>query len=122
MSLMVSLDDVMKVLRRLLTMPIKIEDDEEWLRSEIEQKCYMINKRKDEEWADIAIESVEEVTSLKEIGVHLLQGDLAKWLETYRDNIIAQIVLAKADSQKKRMNNNESYEMMDWPEEVSGDG
>ena len=93
MALMITLDDVMDVLK--VTSYTKIEDDKdrEWLRDILEQKCYMIMKAKKDDWFDIVRKDIEDVTSAEQIGKHIVEGDLKKWLETYRDNIIAELTL-----------------------------
>ena len=100
MALMITLDDVMNVLRA--TSYTKIEDDEdrEWLRNTLEQKCYMIAKAKKDDWFDIVRKDIEEVTSAEQIGKHIVEGDLKQWLERYRDNIIAELTLGKKDKKQ----------------------
>ena len=93
MALMITLDDVMDVLNA--TSYTKIEDDEdrEWLRDTLEQKCYSIMKAKKDDWFDIVRKDIEEVTSAEQISKHIVEGDLKQWLEIYRDNIIAELTL-----------------------------
>ena len=92
---MLTLDDVMNVLKA--TSYTKIEDDEdrEWLRCTLEQKCYMIAKAKKDDWFDIVRKDIEDITSAEQIGKHIVEGDLKQWLEQYRDNIIAELTLGK---------------------------
>lgn len=93
MALMITLDDVMDVLKA--TSYTKIEDDEdrEWLRDVLEQKCYMMMKAKKDSWFDIVRKGIEDVTSAEQIGKHIVEGDLKQWLERYRDNIIGELTL-----------------------------
>ena len=100
MALMITLDDVMNVLKA--TSYTKIEDDEdrEWLRGTLEQKCYMIAKAKKDDWFDIVRKDIEDVTSAEQIGKHIVEGDLKQWLERYRDNIIAELTLGKKDKKQ----------------------
>lgn len=99
MALMITLDDVMKTLKDIKHFTgvdlKKIDDDDdwEWLRDNLEQKCYMIMKAKKDSWFDIVRKDIEDVTSAEQIGKHIVEGDLKQWLERYRDNIIAELTL-----------------------------
>ena len=97
MSLMITLDDAMDVLVRGGYLDEGWRDEDggyEYIRSELEQKCYMMRKRDTDSWFEIVRKDIETVTSLEEIGNQIAVGDLRKWLEMYRDNIIAGLTLA----------------------------
>lgn len=97
MSLMITLDDVMDVLIRGGYLDEKWQEDDggyEYIRSSLEQKCYSMTKRDTDSWLEIVRKDIETITSLEEIGKHIAEGDLRKWLEMYRDNIIAGLTLA----------------------------
>ena len=113
MALMLTLDDVMNVLKA--TSYTKIEDDEdrEWLRNTLEQKCYMMAKAKKDDWFDIVRKDVEDVTSAEQIGKHIVEGDLKQWLERYRDNIIAELTLGKKDKKEYKRKTMEMIETDD---------
>ena len=98
MALMITLDDVMDVLKA--TSYIEDDEDREWLRGVLEQKCYMIIKAKKDSWFDIVRKDIEDVTSAEQIGKHIVEGDLKKWLESYRDNIIAELELGTKGNSK----------------------
>jgi hypothetical protein len=92
MSLMINLEDVIKVLR--IEDVIKDDDEAEWFQYILEQKCYSMRKRDTDSWFEIVRKDIETITSLEEIGKHIAESDLRKWLEMYRDNIIAGLTLA----------------------------
>lgn len=96
MSLTITLDDAMDVLIRggYLGEPWTDDDNYEYVRSELEQKCYSMRKRDTDSWFEIVRKDIETITSLEEIGKHIAESDLRKWLEMYRDNIIAGLTLA----------------------------
>ena len=97
MSLMITLDDAMDVLVRGGYLDEEWRDDDggfEYIRSELEQKCYLMRKRDTDSWFEIVRKDIEIITSLEEIGKHIAESDLRKWLEMYRDNIIAGLTLA----------------------------
>lgn len=94
MALMLTLDDAVKCLKDVRFRKIEDDDDYEWIRSVLEQKCYMISKAKSNTWFDETRQDIEYVTSPENIGMHIVEGDLKKWLEMCRDNIIAELTLA----------------------------
>jgi len=97
MALMLTLDDAMNVLIRggyLDEGYISVDGEAECVRSELEQKCYSIAKSESNSWFDEVRRDIEYVTSVDEIGRHLVAGDLGGWLETCRDNIIGELTLA----------------------------
>lgn len=97
MSLMITLDDAMEVLVRGGYLDEEWQEDEdgyEYIRSELEQKCYSMRKRDTDSWFEIVRKNIETITSLEEIGKHIAESDLREWLEMYRDNIIARLTLA----------------------------
>lgn len=100
MALMITLDDVMDVLKATSYIKIKDDEDREWLRNVLEQKCYMVMKAKKDEWFDIVRKGIEEVTSPEQIGRHIVEGDLKQWLERYRDNIIAELTLGEKNKRQ----------------------
>jgi hypothetical protein len=96
MALMITLDDAMEVLIRGGYLGESWTDDDsyDYVRSELEQKCYSMRKRDTDSWFEIVRKDIETITSLEEIGKHIAESDLRKWLEMYRDNIIAGLTLA----------------------------
>jgi len=96
MALMITLDDAMEVLIRGGYLGESWNDDDsyEYVRSDLEQKCYSMRKRDTDSWFEIVRKDIETITSLEEIGKHIAESDLRKWLEMYRDNIIAGLTLA----------------------------
>ena len=97
MSLMITLDDAMDVLVRGCYLAEEWQKDDggyEYIRSVLEQKCYSMRKRDTDRWFEIVCKDIETVTSLEEISKHIAESDLRKWLELYRDNIIAGLTLA----------------------------
>ena len=97
MALMITLDDAVKVLRACSK--LEDEEDEEWIRSNLEQKCYCIVKPA-AGWFCPLREMAEAVTNPGNIAMHIVEGDLKKWLATYRDNMIALMTEAAAESEK----------------------
>lgn len=94
---MITLDDAMEVLIRggYLDEVWQGEDGGyEYIKSELEQKCYLMRKRDTDSWFEIIRKDIETITSLEEIGKHIAESDLRKWLEMYRDNIIAGLTIA----------------------------
>jgi len=97
MSLMITLDAVMDVLIRGGYLDKEWQEDDggyEYIRSELEQKCYLMRKRDTDSWFEIVSKDIETITSLEEIGKHIVENDLRKWLVMYRNNIIAELTLA----------------------------
>ena len=97
MALMITLDDAMDVLIRGDYLDAEWQEDDggyEYIRSVLEQKCYSMRKRDTDSWFEIVRKDIETITSLEEIGKHIAESDLRKWLEMYRDNIIAGLTLA----------------------------
>ena len=92
MSLMITLEDVMKVLNNVSI--IEDEDAEEWLRGELEQKCYLTMKPESVSWFHVLRNDIEDVTNPEKIAEAIGSGKLHKWLEIYRDNMIAELTLA----------------------------
>ncbi len=97
MALMITLDDAMEVLIRGGYLDEAWQEDDsgyEYIRSELEQKCYSMRKRDTDSWFEIVRKDIETITSNEEVGKHIAESDLRKWLEMYRDNIIAGLTLA----------------------------
>lgn len=97
MALMITLDDAVKVLEYCCQ--FEDEGTEELIRSELEQKCYSILKP-NEGWFAALREMAEAVTEPGNIAFHIAEGDLKKWLEMYRDNMIAMMTQAAMESGK----------------------
>jgi hypothetical protein len=94
---MITLDDAMDVLVRGGYLDEEWQDDDggyEYIRSELEQKCYLMRKRDTDSWFEIVRKDIEIITSSEEIGKHIAGSDLREWLEMNRDNIIAGLTLA----------------------------
>lgn len=103
MSLMITLDDAMFVLTKGGFLDEGYLDENggaEYIRSELEQKCYSMMKKGSKKWFDIIREQIEGVTSPEEISRHIASGDFQKWLELCRDNIIAELTLAAKEGQQ----------------------
>lgn len=97
MSLMITLDDAMEVLVRGGYLDEEWQEEDggyEYIKSALEQKCYLMRKRDTDSWFEIVRKDIETITSTDEIGKHIAESDLKKWLEMYRDNIIAGLTLA----------------------------
>lgn len=91
MALMISLDDAVKVLR--IEGVIEDDDQAKWFRSVLEQKCYIIMKRKSAKWTDLVIDEIDEVMNAESIASHIADGTLHKWLECHKDIAMAQLEL-----------------------------
>lgn len=88
MSLMINLEDVIKVLR----VEEVIKDDEaEWLRNVLEQKCYITMKRKSESWIDLLIDEINEVMNVRAIADHIVDGTLKNWIDCHKDLAMAKL-------------------------------
>ena len=94
MALMLTLDDAVNCMKLISPFSIEDDDDYEFVRGVLEQKCYMIAKKEENTWFDEVRQDIEYVTSPEEIGKHIVEGDLKKWLEMCRDNIIAELTIA----------------------------
>lgn len=106
MALMMTLDDAVKVLKNIGSFGEDLDDEDyEFIRSELEQKCYMVTKSdKQKSWLDEIRQDIENVTSPDEIARHIAEGDLKKWLEMYRDNIIAEITSELGEKNDRQEN------------------
>ena len=96
MALMISLDDAMEVLIRGGYIDEGYIDDDgnaELVRSELEQKCYIVMKRKSVKWTDLVIDEINEVMNAESIASHIAEGTLHKWLECHKDIAMAQLEL-----------------------------
>ena len=94
---MITLDDAMEVLVRMGCLDEGYTNEDgtsKLVRSELEQKCYSIMKPKSKTWFDEVKTDIEYVMSTEAIGKHIVEGDLKRWLEVCRDNIIAELTLA----------------------------
>lgn len=98
MPLMISLDDVIDVLDSEGV--IEYEDQIEWFRSILEQKCYIIQKHKDAQWTDHIIGIIDEVMNVHSIAKHIENGTLKKWLESNKE-----IAMAELESLAKEISN-----------------
>ena len=95
MALMISLDDAMEVLIRGGYLGESWNDDDsyEYVRSELEQKCYMIQKHKDAKWIDLVIGEIDEVMNVHSIAKHIENGTLHNWLESHKDVAMSELEL-----------------------------
>ena len=94
MALMISLDDAMEVLIRGGYIDEGYIDDDgnaELVRSELEQKCYMIQKHKDAKWTDHIVGEIDEVMNVHSIAKHIEDGTLHNWLESHKDVAMAEL-------------------------------
>ena len=88
MSLMINVDDAVNV---LLYEGIVEEDDKEWMRNELEQKSYIIMKRKSVRWLDLVIGEIDEVMNVEAIASHIADGTLKNWIETHKEVVMAKL-------------------------------
>ena len=58
MGLMICIDDAVNVLR--YEGAIESKEEAEWVRNMLEQKCYLIMKRKSESWIDVIIREFDK--------------------------------------------------------------
>lgn len=96
MDLMISLDDAMEVLIRGGYIDEGYIDDDgnaELVRSELEQKCYMIQKHKDAKWTDHIAGEIDEVMNVHSIAKHIENGTLHNWLEFHKDVAMSELEL-----------------------------
>lgn len=96
MALMISLDDAMEVLIRGGYIDEGYIDDDgnaELVRSELEQKCYMIQKHKDAKWTDYIAGEIDEVMNVHSIAKHIENGTLHNWLESHKDVAMSELEL-----------------------------
>ena len=96
MALMISLDDAMEVLIRGGYIDEGYIDDDgnaELVRSELEQKCYMIQKHKDAKWTDHIADEIDEVMNVHSIAKHIENGTLHNWLESHKDVAMSELEL-----------------------------
>lgn len=89
MSLMINLEDAIRVLR--IEDVIKDDDEAEWFRNVLEQKCYIIMKRKSASWIDLLIGEIDEVMNAQAIAEHIADGTLQNWLECHKDIAMAKL-------------------------------
>ena len=106
MALMISLDDAMEVLIRGGYIDEGYIDDDgnaELVRSELEQKCYMIQKHKDAKWTDHIAGEIDEVMNVHSIAKHIENGTLNNWLESHKDVAMSELeLLAKQMTQRQQ--------------------
>ena len=96
MALMINLDDAMEVLIRGGYIDEGYIDDDgnaELVRSELEQKCYMIQKHKDAKWTDHIAGEIDEVMNVHSIAKHIENGTLHNWLESHKDVAMSELEL-----------------------------
>ena len=96
MALMISLDDAMEVLIRGGYIDEGYIDDDgnaEFVRSELEQKCYMIQKHKDAKWTDLIAGEIDEVMNAELIAKHIADGTLHNWIECHKDVAMSELEL-----------------------------
>ena len=91
MALMISLEDVVKVLK--IEGVIEDEDQAEWFRFILEQKCYIVMKRKSAKWTDLLIGEIDEVMNAESIAKHIADGTLHNWLESHKDVAMSELEL-----------------------------
>lgn len=89
MSLMINLEDAIKVLRAEEV--IKDDDEAEWFRNVLEQKCYITMKRKSESWIDLLIDEINEVMNVRAIADHIADGTLKNWIDCHKDVAMAKL-------------------------------
>lgn len=95
MSLMINLDDAIKVLR--IEGVIKDEGEAELLKNALEQKCYIITKRKSVSWVDLMISEIDEVMNAQAIAEHIADGTLNKWLSGHKDVAMAELEILASE-------------------------
>lgn len=101
MSLMINLEDAIKVLH--IEDVIKDDDEAEWFRNVLEQKCYIIMKRKSASWIDLLMDEIDEVMNAQEIAKHIADGTLHGWLSAHKDVAMAKLeMLASQEESVKQ--------------------
>ena len=95
MSLMINLEDAINVLR--IEDVIKDDDEAEWFRNILEQKCYIIMKRKSASWIDLLIGEIDEVMNAQEIAKHIADGTLHRWLSEHKDVAMAKFEMLASE-------------------------
>lgn len=95
MSLMINLEDAIKVLR--IEDVIKDDDEAEWFRNVLEQKCYIIMKRKSASWIDLLMSEIDEVMNAQAIAEHIADGTLHNWLESHKDVAMAKLEMLASE-------------------------
>lgn len=95
MSLMINLEDAIKVLRDEDV--IKDDDEAKWLWNALEQKCYIITKRKSESWIDLLIGEIDEVMNAQEIAKYIADGTLHRWLLAHKDVAMAKLEMLASE-------------------------
>ena len=96
MALMINIEDAIHVLK--VEGVIEDDDQEEWFRNVLEQKCYMIMKPKSATWFEEIRTDIEHITSAESIGKHIVEGDLKDWLKYCRDSILGELALATKET------------------------
>ena len=100
MGLMICIDDAINVLR--YEGAIESKEEAEWVRSILEQKCYLILKRKSESWINVITRELDNEMTPEEIAKHLVAGDLKEWLNDCKNVFMAQFeLIAKQQEQDK---------------------
>ena len=100
MGLMICIDDAVNVLR--YEGAIESKEEAEWVRNMLEQKCYLIMKRKSESWIDVIIREFDKEMTPEEIAKHLVAGDLKEWLNDCKNVFMAQFeLIAEQQEQDK---------------------
>ena len=100
MGLMICIDDAINVLR--YEGEIESKEEAEWVRSILEQKCYLILKRKSESWINVITRELDQEMTPEEIAKHLVAGDLKEWLNACKNVFMAQFeLIAKQQEQDK---------------------
>lgn len=96
MALMVSLDDVMQVLKKEQYLFLyECDDAMNILRNELEQKSYILVERN--QHAEYLKSMIEEVTDISNVAEQIRIGRLKDWLVIYRDNMIGSLELMLKD-------------------------
>ena len=95
MGLMINIEDAIKILR--IEDVIKDDDEAEWFREILEQKCYIIMKRKSASWIDLLIGEIDEVMNVNSIAKHIANGTLHDWIECHKDIAMAKLEMLLSD-------------------------
>ena len=100
MGLMICIDDAVNVLR--YEGAIENNDEAEWVRNMLEQKCYLIMRRKSQSWIDVITRELNEEITPEEVAKHIVSGDLKEWLNDCKNVFMAQFeLIAKEQEQDK---------------------
>ncbi len=95
MNLMINLEDAIEALR--IEDIIKNDDEAEWFRNVLEQKCYIAMKREEESWIDLLIYEIDEVMDPRAIAKHIANGTLHRWLLNHKHIMMTKLEILASE-------------------------